>query len=206
MTKFFISLLFFFIPVTFLCAQGNFQAVDIMNKTNRAVAALDSYRAEVRYTDAQFSGQVHICALGKKYRVDINGMTRLYDGKNFYNIMPEEKEVTVESSSEGNISIGAMSDILNIFARNFTPAKAVKKENVWYLTLVPKKADKELQSVLMKINATTFLPKSIVEKRNTGSGATIEVISIKKDTTLTDAYFVFDTDKYKKQGYYIAKP
>lgn len=206
MTKFLTFIFFFLTPFFSLTAQNNAQAVDVMTKTKNAVSALDSYRAHVRYTSDQYTGQASICALGKKYRVEINGMIRLYDGKYFYNIMPEEKEVTIESPAEGNVTIGAMSDILNIFARNFTPSSAVKKADGWYLTLVPKKADKELQYVEMKIDASTFLPKAISEKKKTGSGTVVEILSVKKDMTLNDAFFAFDAEKYKKQGYYIAKP
>ena len=189
-----------------LWAQGNVQAADIMNKTAKAVSALGSYKAKVMYSDAQFSTEVSIWAKDKKYRVDINDMTRLYDGVHFYNIMPSEKEVSMESVSEGNVTIGAMSDILNIFARNFKPSTAVKKGDVWFLTLLPKTANKEVKSVQMLIDANTFLPKSITEMLNAGNGTVIQVLSLKKDSTITDAFFIFDEQKYKKQGYYIAKP
>lgn len=145
---------------------------------------------------------------GDKYRLTMDFLDRIYDGRRTYNIMPDEKEVGIEESSSataGN-SLGSISDILNTFARDFTVLSGERKGTVQYLRLTPKNTRSATEYVLVGIDTATKMLVDVTEKSRSAGSTYLKVTGIDREYKTEAAMFSFDRGKYKKEGYYIAEP
>ena len=78
---------------------------------------------------------------GDKYKLNILGVTRLFDGKTLYNISPEDEEVTVSTKKDDDEDIIAPSKMLSFYENGYTSTmdiiQDVKGRKIQYVKLTP---------------------------------------------------------------------
>lgn len=190
--------------------QSGTDAETLLSEAAAAIKKEKSYKAAFTYLmsgeSASRSGVLYVS--GEKYRLTMDFLDRIYDGRRTYNIMPDEKEVGIEEASTataGN-SLGSISDILNTFARDFTVSSGERKGAVRYLRLTPKDTRSATEYVLVGIDSATKMLVDVYEKSRSGGGTYLKVTGIDRGCKTDAAMFTFDREKYKKEGYYIAEP
>lgn len=144
---------------------------------------------------------------GNKYRLNILGATRIFDGKTLYSISPDDEEVTIstENSSDGNsITPNKMLTFYeNGYAYKMDIIQDVKGRKIQYVKLTPIDSKAEINYVLLGIDAQTKHIYNLIEIGKNGTKTTLTVNSFKTNEPISKSLFTFDKNKFK--DYYINK-
>ena len=144
---------------------------------------------------------------GDKYKLNILGVTRLFDGKTLYNISPEDEEVTVSTKKDDDEDIIAPSKMLSFYENGYTSnmdiIQDVKGRKIQYVKLIPIDSNSEINYILLGIDAQTKHIYNLIQIGKNGTKTTLTVNSFKTNEPLSKTLFTFDANKYK--DYYINK-
>jgi outer membrane lipoprotein-sorting protein len=142
---------------------------------------------------------------GDKYKLNILGVTRMFNGKTLYNISPEDEEVTISTQSEDDEDIIAPSKMLSFYENGYTSTldiiQDVKGRKIQYVKLIPIDSNSEIQYVLLGIDSQTKHIYNLIQIGKNGTKTTLTVNSFKTNEPLSKTLFTFDAEKYK--DYYI---
>ena len=139
---------------------------------------------------------------GEKYRLNILGITRIFDGQNLYSISPEDEEVTVSKVSNEDQNTITPSKMLSFYEDGFTYKMDIE-QNVQGRKITPIDSSSEIKYVLLGIDNKTKHIYRLIEIGKNGTKTTLTVNSFKTNETLSKSLFTFDQEKYK--DYYINK-
>lgn len=144
---------------------------------------------------------------GDKYKLNILGVTRLFDGKTLYNISPEDEEVTVSTKKDDDEDIIAPSKMLSFYENGYTSTmdiiQDVKGRKIQYVKLIPIDSNSDINYILLGIDAQTKHIYNLIQIGENGTKTTLTVNSFKTNEPLSRTLFTFDANKYK--DYYINK-
>ncbi|TYA59311.1 LolA family protein [Formosa maritima] len=144
---------------------------------------------------------------GDKYRLNILGATRIFDGKTLYSISPDDEEVTISSDVSNEDSNITPSKMLSFYEEGYTYKmdiiQDVKGRKIQYVKLIPIDSNSEIKNVLLGIDAQTKHIYNLIEIGKNGTKTTLTVNSFKTNEPISKSLFTFDKNKYK--DYYINK-
>ena len=144
---------------------------------------------------------------GEKYKLNILGITRIFDGKTLYTISPEDEEVTISSDNTEDQSTITPSKMLSFYEDGYTYEmdiiQTVKGRKIQYIKLNPIDTNSEIKHVLLGIDATTKHIYNLIEIGKNGTKTTLTVNSFKTDQPISKTLFTFDESKYS--DYFINK-
>ncbi|MCP4052843.1 outer membrane lipoprotein carrier protein LolA [Mesoflavibacter sp.] len=144
---------------------------------------------------------------GEKYRLNILGITRIFDGQNLYSISPEDEEVTVSKVSNEDQNTITPSKMLSFYEDGFTYKMDIEQNvqgrKIQFVKLTPIDSSSEIKYVLLGIDNKTKHIYRLIEIGKNGTKTTLTVNSFKTNETLSKSLFTFDQEKYK--DYYINK-
>ncbi|MGE5944368.1 MAG: LolA family protein [Flavobacteriales bacterium] len=144
---------------------------------------------------------------GEKYKLNILGVTRLFDGKKLYSINPEDEEVTISSQNEDSEDNITPSKMLSFYEDGYTYAldieQNVQGRKIQYVKLTPIDSNSEISYILLGVDAQTKHIYTLIQIGKNGTKTTLTVNSFKTNEPLSKTLFTFDANKYK--DYYINK-
>ena len=144
---------------------------------------------------------------GDKYKLNILGITRIFDGKTLYTISPEDEEVTISSDNTEDESTITPSKMLSFYEDGYTFSmdivQNVKGRKIQYVKLSPIDTNSEIKNVLLGIDATTKHIYNLIEVGKNGTKTTLTVNSFATDEPISKTLFTFDESKYS--DYFINK-
>lgn len=144
---------------------------------------------------------------GDKYRLNILGATRIYDGKTLYSISPDDEEVTISTENPDDENNITPSKMLSFYEDGYTYKmdiiQDVKGRKIQYVKLTPMDSNSEIKNVLLGIDAQTKHIYNLIEIGKNGTKTTLTVNSFKTNEPISKSLFTFDKNKYK--DYYINK-
>jgi outer membrane lipoprotein-sorting protein len=144
---------------------------------------------------------------GNKYRLNILGATRIFDGKTLYSISPDDEEVTISTENPNDESSFSPSKLLSFYEEGYTYKmdiiQDVKGRKIQYVKLTPIDSNSEIKNVLLGIDAQTKHIYNLIEVGKNGTKTTLTVNSFKTNEPISKSLFTFDKNKYK--DYYINK-
>ena len=142
---------------------------------------------------------------GNKYKLDILGITRIYDGKTLYSISPEDEEVTISKEDGSDPNSITPNKMLSFYEEGFTYKmdilQNVKGRKIQYVKLTPMDSHSEIKSILLGIDAETKHIYNLMEVGKNGTKTTLTVNSFKTNEPISKTLFTFDESKHKE--YYI---
>lgn len=137
---------------------------------------------------------------GEKYKLNILGITRIFDGKTLYTISPADEEVTISSDNSDDESTISPSDMLSFYEDGYTYKmdiiQNVKGRKIQYVKLSPMDTDSDIKHVLLGIDATTKHIYNLIEVGKNGTKTTLTVNSFQTDQPISKTLFTFDENKY----------
>ena len=146
---------------------------------------------------------------GNKYVLNMLGITRMFDGKTIYTIVPEDEEVTISAYDAAEDKEITPSKMLTFYEKGYTYkmdiTQNVKGRKIQYVKLIPIDTRAEIQDILLGIDVQTKHIYKLIQTDNKGTKYTITVNSFKTNQPLSKALLTFDEAKYKRDGYYINK-
>lgn len=142
---------------------------------------------------------------GEKYRLNILGLTRLYDGKTLYSISPEDEEVTISKQTEDEADAITPSKMLSFYEDGYTYQmdilQNIQGRKIQYVKLTPIDSNAEINYILLGVDAATKHIYNLIQIGKNGTKTTLTVNSFKTNEPLPKSLFTFDADKY--EDYYI---
>ena len=144
---------------------------------------------------------------GEKYKLNVLGITRIYDGKTLYTISPEDEEVTISSDNSEDENSITPSKMLSFYEDGYTYKmdiiQNVKGRKIQYVKLVPIDSNSEIKHVLLGIDSKTKHIYKLIEIGTNKTKTVLTVNSFKTNEPLSKTLFTFDESKYS--DYYINK-
>ena len=207
MRKFITLLLLTFSITTF--AQNKGRA--LLNEVSKKVKNYENISITFKYTLENISENIKqetkgdVIMAGDKYKLNILGVTRLFNGKTLYNISPEDEEVSISSENDNENDAITPSKMLSFYEDGYTYALDIEQDingrKIQYVKLVPIDSNSEIKNILLGIDAQTKHIYNLIQIGKNGTKTTLTVNSFKTNTPLSKTLFTFDADKY--QDYYI---
>lgn len=141
----------------------------------------------------------------EKYRLNLMGTTRLFDGKKIYTIIPEDEEINISTYNPEDANGITPSEMLTFYEEGYTfkwdIKQDVKGRKIQYVKLTPIDTHAEVKEILLGIDVQTKHIYNLIQTQENGTKVTIKVNSFKTNQPLSENLFKFNEDKF--QGYYI---
>jgi len=198
---------------TALNAQNGEKAKALLDEVTSKVHSYDNISIEFKYAlnnDLENINQEtrgDVIMQGDKYRLNILGATRIFDGKTLYSISPDDEEVTISNENPDDENNITPSKMLSFYEDGYTYkmdiVQNIKGRKIQYINLTPIDSNSEISNVLLGIDAQTKHIYNLIEIGKNGTKTTLTVNSFKTNESLSEALFSFDEKKY--DDYYINK-
>ncbi|TDE51146.1 LolA family protein [Flavobacterium sp. GT3P67] len=144
---------------------------------------------------------------GNQYVLNFMGVTKIFDGKKTYTIVPEDEEITISKVNEKDDNAITPSKMLTFFNTgykyNMDILQNVKGRKIQYIKLVPTSSKDQRKEVLLGIDIQTKHIYNLIEIGKKGTKTTLTVNSFKTNQPLSKNQFTFAESKYP--NYYINK-
>ncbi|MAB49283.1 LolA family protein [Winogradskyella sp. MH6] len=193
-------------------AQNDSKAETLLNEVSNKIKSYKNISIDFKYelnnvNEENMSQETRgdVVIEGEKYKLNILGVTRIFDGKTLYTISPEDEEVTISSDNSDDESTISPSDMLSFYEDGYTYkmdiVQNVKGRKIQYVKLSPMDTNSEIKHVLLGIDATTKHIYNLIEVGKNGTKTTLTVNSFQTDQPISKTLFTFDESKYA--DYYI---
>ncbi|WP_053991263.1 outer membrane lipoprotein carrier protein LolA [Mangrovimonas sp. TPBH4] len=200
-----------FIGFHSLAQNTSAQAKALLNEVSAKIKSYDNITIDFKYSLNNMSENIsqetrgNVVLQGEKYKLNILGATRIYDGKTLYTISPDDEEVTISSNNtedEGSIT---PSEMLSFYEDGYSYAmdivQNVNGRKIQYVKLTPIDTNSEIKYVLLGIDAQTKHIYNLIQIGENGTKTTLTVNMFKTNEPISKTLFTFDQSKYK--NYYI---
>ncbi|MDO6597275.1 outer membrane lipoprotein carrier protein LolA [Oceanihabitans sp. 2_MG-2023] len=207
------KLIFIFTILLSITSFAQNEAKTLLDEVSQKVKSYDNIAIDFKYMLHNTAENIKqetrgdVVMQGEKFKLNILGITRIYNGKTLYSISPEDEQVTISSESmddEGSITPSKM---LSFYEDGFTYVmdivQNVQGRKIQYVKLTPIDSNSEIKSVLLGIDAQTKHIYNLIETGKNGTKTTLTVNSFKTNETISKTLFTFDESKFK--DYYIEK-
>jgi len=201
-----------FIALTFNAFSQN-KGKALLNEVSQKVKSYNNISIDFKYVLENTSEKIKqetrgdVVLQGEKYKLNILGTTRLFDGKKLYSISPEDEEVTISSKNEDSEDNITPSKMLSFYEDGYTYAldieQNVQGRKIQYVKLTPIDSNSEIKYILLGVDTQTKHIYTLVQIGENGTKTTLTVNSFKTNEQLPKTLFTFDSTKYN--DYYINK-
>ena len=144
---------------------------------------------------------------GNKYHLTFMGVTKIFDGKKIYTIVPEDEEITVSNNDESDPNTMSPNKIFTFFKKGFKYSMDIKQpmagKTIQYVKLTPSSVTDKRKEILIGIDTKTNHIYNLIEVGKNGTRTTLTVTSFKFNQKLGKNQFTFVKAKYP--NYYFNK-
>lgn len=199
--------------VTLNATAQDKKAKDLLDQVTAKIKSYSNITIDFKYTLNNLKENINKESKGNviiqdnKYVLNFMGVTKIYDGKKSYTIVPEDEEVTISSLTDDDDKAITPSKMLTFFSSGYKYSwdilQDVKGRKIQYIKLVPTNAKDQRKEVLLGIDSQTKNIFNIIEMGKNGTRTTLTVNSFKTNQPLSKNQFTFAASKYP--NYYINK-
>lgn len=189
------------------------KAKDLLNQVTAIVKSYDNIVIDFKYSlhnskeNINQDSKGNVTMKGNQYVLNFMGVTKIFDGKKSYTIVPEDEEVTISSVNENDENAITPSKMLTFFNSGYKCTmdilQDVKGRKIQYVKLVPLNAKDQRKEILLGIDVQTKHIYNLIETGKKGTKTTLTVNSFKTNQPLSKNQFTFVASKYA--NYYINK-
>ena len=189
------------------------KAKDLLDQVTAKIKSYDNVTIDFKYTlnnnkeNINKESKGNLLLEGKKYILNFMGVTKIYDGKKSYTIVPEDEEITVSNLNEKDENAITPSKMLTFFNNGYKYywdiLQDVKGRKIQYIKLIPTNAKDPRKEILLGIDSQTKNIYNVIEMGKNGTKTTLTVNSFKTNQPLSKNQFTFVASKYP--NYYINK-
>jgi len=207
------KILILFVITISVNALAQNKANTLLNEVSEKVKSYDNISLDFKYTLENTSENIKqetkgdVVMQGDKYRLNILGVTRLFDGQTLYAISAEDEEVTISSENDDENDAITPSKMLSFYEDGYSYSlditQNINGRKIQYVKLTPIDSNSEIKNLLLGIDAQTKHIYNLIQLGKNGTKTTLVVNSFKTNAPLSKTLFTFDANKYK--DYYINK-
>lgn len=205
-----IALLLFF---SFSIQAQNKKVKDLLDQVTAKVKSYDNIVIDFKYSlnnakeNINQDSKGNVTMKGNQYVLNFMGVTKIYDGKKSYTVVPEDEEITISSVNEKDSNAITPSKMLSFFNVGYKyemdELKDIKGRKIQYIKLIPTNAKDKRKEILLGIDIQTKHIYNLIEIDKKGTKTTLTVNSFKTNQPLSKNQFTFVESKYP--NYYINK-
>ena len=199
--------------VTLTASAQDKKAKDILDQVTAKIKSYSNITIDFKYTLTNSKENINkeskgnVIIQGNKYVLNFMGVTKIYDGKTSYTIVPEDEEVTISSQNDNDDKSITPSKMLTFFNSGYKYSwdilQDVKGRKIQYIKLVPTNGKDQRKEILLGIDSQTKHIYNVIEIGKNGTRTTLTVNSFKTNQPLSKNQFTFTASKYP--NYYINK-
>lgn len=196
--------------ITFNAFSQN-DAKKLLNEVSTKVKSYDNIAIDFKYVLENTAENIKqetrgdVVLQGEKYKLNILGVTRLFDGKKLYNISDEDEEITVSTHNDEEDDTITPSKMLSFYEDGYTYAmdiiQNVKGRKIQLVKLTPIDSNSEISHVFLGIDTQTKHIYNLITIGKNDTKTVLTVNSFKTNAPLSKTLFTFDANKYK--DYYV---
>lgn len=202
--------------ITLFVTSGAVQAQDkkakaLLDQVSAKVKSYSTISIDFKYTLSNTKENINqdskgnVVLKGNQYVLNFMGVTKMYDGKKTYTIVPEDEEVTISKLDENDDTAVTPSKMLTFFNSGYKYTLAettiIKGRKIQYVKLVPMSSKDQRKEILLGIDSQTKNIYNLIEIGKKGTKTTLTVNSFKTNQSLSKNQFTFVKSKYP--NYYI---
>jgi outer membrane lipoprotein-sorting protein len=205
-----ITLLFIF---SFSIQAQDKQAKSLLDQVTTKVRSYNNIVIDFKYTlnnakeNINQDSKGNVILKGNQYVLNFMGVTKIFDGRKSYTIVPEDEEVTISSINENDDNAITPSKMLTFFNSGYKyymdKIQDVRGRKIQYIKLIPNSTKDQRKQILLGIDVQTKHIYNLIEMGKNGTKTTLTVNSFKTNQPLSKNQFTFVESKYS--NYYINK-
>ena len=213
MKKLLILFLCIFINLGF--SQDNSDAELLLNKVSENIKNYENIYINYAYTlnnieeDINQTNKGSFVTEGEKWRFEMLGVTRIFDGSKLYSISPDDEEVTISSQDPEDETTITPNKMLYFYEEGYYfemdksrfIGNGQFRKKIQYVKLVPKDSEAEIKYILLGIDTEFNQIYEVIETGKNETVTTISIVDFEFNLPLDENLFVFQKDKY--QDYYM---
>ena len=194
-------------------AQDAKKAKELLDEVSAKVKSYTNIVIDFKYSISNPAEKINqesngnVALQGDLYHLNFMGITRLFDGKKVYTIVPEDEEVSIENFDASDDKAITPNKMLTFFNSGYKFAwdipQNVKGRKIQYIKLTPNSTKDSRKEILIGIDTQTKHIYNVIEVGKNGSKTTLTVNSFKTNQPLSKNHFTFTKSKYP--NYYINK-
>ncbi len=202
-----------FTSVEFATYKSNKEAKALLDKVVAKAKSYKNMDIDFKYAIANTKENINqdskgtVVLQGNKYHLSFMGITKIFDGKKIYTIVPEDEEVTVSNHDENDSNALSPNKIFTFFKKGFKYSMDIKQnvagKSIQYVKLTPSSIVDKRKEILIGIETKTNHIYNLIEVGKNGTRTTLTVSSFKFNQVLAKNQFTFVKAKYP--NYYINK-
>ena len=196
-----------------LYAQDAKKAKELLDDVTSKVKSYNNIVIDFKYSlnnpkeriNQESNGNVAL--QGNLYHLNFMGVTKIFDGKKVFTIVPEDEEVTQENFDANDEKAISPNKMLTFFTSGYKYAwdipQNVKGRKIQFVKLTPNNSKDNRKEILIGIDTQTKHIYTVIEVGKNGTKTTLTVNSFKTNQPLSKNHFTFTKSKYP--NYYINK-
>jgi outer membrane lipoprotein-sorting protein len=189
------------------------KAKDLLDQVTSKVKSYSTITIDFKYSlnnakeNINQDSKGNVVMKGNQYVLNFMGISKIFDGKKTYTIVPEDEEITISKVNEKDDTAVTPSKMLTFFNSGYKYSmdilQNVKGRKIQYVKLIPTNPKDQRKEILLGVDVQTKHIYNLVEIGKKGTKTTLTVISFKTNQPLSKNQFTFTQSKYP--NYYINK-
>jgi hypothetical protein len=196
-----------------LQAQDAKKAKELLDEVSAKVKSYNNIVIDFKYSlnnpkeNINQESKGNVTLQGNLYNLNFMGVTKIFDGKKVYTIVPEDEEISVANFDAKDDNAITPNKMLTFFNSGYKYAwditQNLKGRKIQFLKLTPNSNKDQRKEILIGIDVQTKHIYTIIEVGQNGTKTTLTVNSFKSNQPLSKNQFTFVASKYP--NYYINK-
>ncbi len=196
-------------------SQDNSDAELLLNKVSENIKNYDNIYINYAYTLQNIEEDINQTNNGsfvtedEKWRFEMLGVTRIFDGNKLYSISPDDEEVTISSQDPEDETTITPNKMLYFYEEGYYfemdesrfVGNGQFRKKIQYVKLIPKDSEAEIKYILLGIDTEFNQIYEVIETGKNETVTTISIVDFEFNLPLDSKLFVFDEEKYK--DYYM---
>ena len=196
-------------------SQDNSGAELLLNKVSENIKNYDNIYINYAYTLQNIEEDINQTNNGsfvtedEKWRFEMLGVTRIFDGNKLYSISPDDEEVTISSQDPEDETTITPNKMLYFYEEGYYfemdesrfVGNGQFRKKIQYVKLIPKDSEAEIKYILLGIDTEFNQIYEVIETGKNETVTTISIVDFEFNLPLDSKLFVFDEEKYK--DYYM---
>ena len=201
--------------INFGYSQDNSDAELLLNKVSESIKSYQNIYINYAYTLQNIEEDINQTNKGsfvtedEKWRFEMLGVTRIFDGNKLYSISPDDEEVTISSQDPEDETTITPNKMLYFYEdgyyfemdKNKFVGNGQYRKKIQYVKLVPQDSEAEIKFILLGIDTEFNQIYEVIETGKNETVTTISIVDFEFNLPLDKNLFVFEKDKY--QDYYM---
>ena len=193
-------------------SQDNSDAELLLNKVSENIKNYDNIYINYAYTlqnieeDISQTNNGSFVTENDKWRFEMLGVTRIFDGNKLYSISPDDEEVTISSQDPEDETTITPNKMLYFYEDGYYfemdesrfIGNGQFRKKIQYVKLIPQDSEAEIKYILLGIDTEFNQIYEVIETGKNETVTTISIVDFEFNLPLDSKLFVFDKEKYQE--------